>query len=124
MPDKKKMKGGGRGATAHKVTGTEIVGADGNLNFKLNVDSKKTTLPSKQTGGKSKRRSRKGGDCKSCNKVGGKSRRKTKRGGADLGTALLPFAFLWGQKSYQHSSKSSTKRRSKFSKRRNTKRRR
>lgn len=105
------MRGGAVSASSKDalvhVAGTENK-ATGEID--LHVDSKKS-LKSKLSGG-GRRRTRKSSASK-------KSRRR--RGGSLLGTAILPFGLLWGQKSYQNSS---SKKRSKSRRRRRSMRRR
>ncbi len=107
------MKGGAVSASSKDalihVAGTENK-ATGEID--LHVDSKKS-LKSKLSGGGRRRTRRR------TSSASKKSRRR--RGGSLLGTAILPFGLLWGQKSYQNSS---SKKRSKSRRRRRSMRRR
>jgi hypothetical protein len=107
------MKGGAVSASSKDalihVAGTENK-ATGEID--LHVDSKKS-LKSKLSGGGRRHTRRR------TSSASKKSRRR--RGGSLLGTAILPFGLLWGQKSYQNSS---SKKRSKSRRRRRSMRRR
>ena len=107
------MKGGAVSASSKdaliNVAGTENK-ATGEID--LHVDSKKS-LKSKLSGGGRRHTRRR------TSSASKKSRRR--RGGSLLGTAILPFGLLWGQKSYQNSS---SKKRSKSRRRRRSMRRR
>ena len=107
------MKGGAVSASSKDalihVAGTENK-ATGEID--LHVDSKKS-LKSKLSGGGRRHTRRR------TSSASKKSRRR--RGGSLLGTAILPFGLLWGQKSYQNSS---PKKRSKSRRRRRSMRRR
>ena len=119
MPGKTKMRGGAVSASSDAalihVAGTENR-ATGEID--LHVDSKKGSARSKLSGG-GRRLTRRGG--KTRRKSSSKSKRRG-RGGSVLGSALLPFGLLWGQKSYQNSSSKSKKRRSKSVKRKRSSR--
>tara|TARA_B100000575_G_C23092382_1_gene629826 strand:- start:281 stop:610 length:330 start_codon:yes stop_codon:yes gene_type:complete len=107
------MRGGAVSASSKDalvhVAGTENK-ATGEID--LHVDSKKS-LKSKLSGGGRRHTRRR------TSSASKKSRRR--RGGSLLGTAILPFGLLWGQKSYQNSS---SKKRSKSRRRRRSMRRR
>ena len=111
------MKGGAVSASSKDalihVAGTENK-ATGEID--LHVDSKKS-LKSKLSGGG--RRHTRRHTRRRTSSASKKSRRR--RGGSLLGTAILPFGLLWGQKSYQNSS---SKKRSKSRRRRRSMRRR
>ena len=107
------MKGGAVSASSKDalihVAGTENK-ATGEID--IHEDSKKC-LKSKLSGGGRRHTRRR------TSSASKKSRRR--RGGSLLGTAILPFGLLWGQKSYQNSS---SKKRSKSRRRRRSMRRR
>jgi len=86
MPSKRRMRGG------TSLLGNTDSGTTDNTDSL--VDSKKLSRPSK-VGGRRRRR-------RSSRSRGSRKARRSRRGGNILGTALLPFGLLWGQKSYQN----------------------
>jgi hypothetical protein len=114
MPSKRKMKGGARPSASGSAALINVSGTENRATgaIDLHVDSKKSGFQSKMSGGRHTRRAR-----KTKRRSSGKSRRSG-RGGSILGTALLPFGLLWGQKAFQNSSSKSSRRKSKSRRRR------